>query len=45
MTKLVITVGILATVFCLPTEAQTISVMTLNQAGAQTVLESANFPW
>src|SRR5712672_3793430 len=41
MTKLGITVGILATVFCLPAEAQTISVMTLDQAGAQTVLESA----
>jgi glc operon protein GlcG len=41
MTKLGITVGILATVFCLSAEAQTISVMTLDQAGAQTVLESA----
>jgi glc operon protein GlcG len=41
MTKLGITVGILATVFCLPAEAQTISVMTLDQAGAQTVLQSA----
>jgi glc operon protein GlcG len=41
MTKLGITVGILAIVFCLPAEAQTISVMTLDQAGAQTVLESA----
>jgi glc operon protein GlcG len=40
MTKLGITVGILATVFCLPAEAQTISVMTLDQAGAQTVLQS-----
>jgi glc operon protein GlcG len=41
MTKLGITVGILAIVFCLPAEAQTICVMTLDQAGAQTVLESA----
>ena len=41
MTKLGITVGILATVFCLPAEAQTISVMVLDQAGAQTVLQSA----
>src|ERR1700682_4752821 len=41
MTKLVITVGILATVFCLPAEAQTVSVMILDQAGAQTVLQSA----
>jgi glc operon protein GlcG len=36
-----LTVGTLATVFCLPAEAQTISVMTLDQAGAQTVLQSA----
>ena len=41
MTKLWIAVGILAMVFCLPAEAQTISVMTLDQAGAQTVLQSA----
>src|ERR1700731_974420 len=41
MTKLGITIGILATVFCLPAEAQTISVMILDQAGAQTVLQSA----
>jgi glc operon protein GlcG len=41
MTKLAITIGILATVFCLPAEAQTISVMILDQAGAQTVLQSA----
>src|ERR1700694_718722 len=41
MTKLGITVGILATVFYLPAEAQTISVMALDQAGAQTVLQSA----
>jgi glc operon protein GlcG len=41
MTKFGITVGILATVFCLPAEAQTVGVMTLDQAGAQTVLQSA----
>jgi hypothetical protein len=41
MTKLGITVGILAIVFCLPAEAQTVSVMSLNQAGAQIVLQSA----
>ena len=41
MTKLGITVGILATVLCLPAEAQTISVMILDQAGAQTVLQAA----
>ena len=41
MTKLGITVGILATVFCLPAEAQTISVMVLDQAGAQAVLQAA----
>jgi glc operon protein GlcG len=41
MTKLGIAIGILATVFCLPAEAQTISVTMLDQAGAQTVLQSA----
>src|SRR3979490_2361364 len=41
MTKLGITVGILAMVFCLSAEAQTISVMVLDQAGAQTVLQAA----
>src|ERR1700731_4388936 len=41
MTKLGITIGILATVFCLPAEAQTIKVMVLDQAGAQTVLQAA----
>jgi glc operon protein GlcG len=41
MTKLGITVGILAIVFCLPAEAQTISVRILDQAGAQSVLQSA----
>src|ERR1700712_2211219 len=42
MTKLKISVGILATVFCLPVEAQTVNVMTLDQAGAQTVLQAAS---
>jgi glc operon protein GlcG len=41
MTKLVIGVGILATVFCLSVRAQTINVMVLDQAGAQTVLRAA----
>src|ERR1700731_863522 len=41
MTKLGIAVGILATVFCLPAQAQTISVTVLDQAGAQTVLQAA----
>jgi glc operon protein GlcG len=41
MTKLGITLGIFATVFCLPAEGQTISVMVLDQAGAQTVLQVA----
>jgi glc operon protein GlcG len=41
MTKLGTGVGILAAVFCLPVWAQTVSVMTLDQAGAQTVLQAA----
>src|SRR5580692_7197121 len=41
MTKLGIGVGILATVFCLSVGAQTINVMVLDQAGAQTVLQAA----
>jgi glc operon protein GlcG len=41
MTKLGISVGILATVFCLSAGAQTIDVVTLDQAGAQTVLQAA----
>src|SRR5712672_4048253 len=41
MTKLGIGVGMLATVFCLSVSAQTINVMTLDQAGAQTVLQAA----
>src|ERR1700692_3206052 len=39
--KLAIGVGILATIFCLPVRAQTISKLTLDQAGAQTVLQAA----
>ncbi len=39
--KLAIGVGILATVFCLPVGSQTISVLVLDQAGAQTVLQTA----
>ena len=42
MTKLGFTVALLATVLCLPAEGQTISVMVLDQAGAQTVLQAAN---
>src|ERR1700692_4818484 len=41
MTKLGISVGILATVFCLSAGAQTINVMALDQAGAQAVLQAA----
>jgi glc operon protein GlcG len=41
MTKLGFTVAILAIVLCLPAEGQTISVMVLDQAGAQTVLRAA----
>jgi glc operon protein GlcG len=41
MTKLGTSVGILAAMFCLPVWAQTISVVTLDQAGAQTVLQAA----
>src|ERR1700692_445026 len=41
MTKLGIGIGILATVFCLSAGAQTINVVTLDQAGAQTVVQAA----
>jgi glc operon protein GlcG len=41
MTKLGISVGILATVFCLSVRAQTVNVMALDQDGAQTVLQAA----
>jgi glc operon protein GlcG len=41
MTKLGISVGILATVFCASVGAQTINVVVLDQAGAQTVLQAA----
>jgi glc operon protein GlcG len=41
MMKLAMSIGILATVFCWSVRAQTISVMTLDQAGAQTVLQAA----
>jgi glc operon protein GlcG len=41
MTKLGTSVGLLATVFCLSAEAQTINVMTLSQAGAETILQAA----
>jgi glc operon protein GlcG len=39
MTKLGMSVGILATVSCQSVGAQTISVLVLDQAGAQTVLD------
>jgi glc operon protein GlcG len=42
MTKLGISVGILATVFCFSVKAQTINFMALDQGGAQTVLQAAN---
>jgi glc operon protein GlcG len=41
MTKPGLILGILATVFCLPAGAQTISVMVLDRAGAQAVLQAA----
>ena len=41
MTKPGISVGILAAVSCLSVSAQTINVVTLDQAGAQTVLQAA----
>jgi|SRR5271169_855970 len=41
MKKLGISVGVLTTVFCFSVEAQTINVMTLDQAGAQKVLQAA----
>src|ERR1700730_7001162 len=41
MTKFAMSVGILTAVFCLSARAQTISVMTLDQAGAQTILQAA----
>src|SRR6202045_1383936 len=41
MTKLGISLGMLATVFCFAAGAQTINVMVLDQAGAQTVLQAA----
>jgi glc operon protein GlcG len=41
MTKLRISVGMLATVFCLSVRAQTINLMVLDQGGAQTVLQAA----
>src|SRR6195256_2622729 len=41
MTRLEISIGILATVFCFSVRAQTVNVMTLDQAGAQTVLQAA----
>jgi glc operon protein GlcG len=41
MTKLEISVGILATVFCFSVRAQTVNVMTLDQIGAQTALQTA----
>jgi glc operon protein GlcG len=42
MTKLGMSVGILATVFCFSVRAQTVNVMTLDQAGARTVLHAAS---
>ena len=41
MTKLGISVGILAMVFCVSVSAQTVNVTTLDQAGARTVLQAA----
>src|SRR5712675_2061807 len=41
MTKLGLSVGMLATVFCFSVGALTFNVITLDQAGAQTVLQAA----
>jgi glc operon protein GlcG len=41
MKNLGISIGVLATVFCFATVAQTINVMALDQVGAQTVLQAA----
>ena len=41
MTKLGMSVGVLLSVFCFQVRAQTVNVMTLDQAGAQTVLQAA----
>src|SRR5712691_4523937 len=41
MTKLGLSAGMLAAVFCFSVGAQTINVMALDQAGAQTVLQAA----
>jgi glc operon protein GlcG len=41
MTKLGIIVGLLATAFCFSVRSQTIKLMALDQAGAQTVLQAA----
>jgi glc operon protein GlcG len=41
MTKLRITIGTLAAVFCFSAGAQTINVRTLDQAGAETVVQAA----
>src|SRR5882757_4890017 len=41
MTKLGLSVAMLAAVFCFSVGAQTVNVMTLDQAGAQTVLQAA----
>jgi glc operon protein GlcG len=41
MAKLGTSVGLLATVFCLSAGAQTVNVMILSQAGAETILQAA----
>ena len=41
MTKFAIALGVSVAVLCLPAEAQTVSIMSLDQAGAQIVLQSA----
>jgi glc operon protein GlcG len=41
MIRFAIAFGILATALCLPAEAQTVSIMSLDQTGAQAVLQSA----
>ena len=41
MIRFAAALGILATALCLPAEAQTVSIMSLDQTGAQAVLQSA----
>ena len=44
MTKLPISIGLLAAIFSLSANAQTMQVTTLDQAGAESVLQAAKRP-